>query len=141
MKFIVLVLLMVSSLANAAEWTALGENDFGAFYVDKATIVQAQGLTKVDTLLNWVEPHLVTGTEKKYYHSEIAQTYLDCKNRQLAFGSRTMYADTDGMGNVVFSIALALNDIRLRAFAADSTGEYLVKFVCPIIQKTPSAGR
>jgi hypothetical protein len=139
MKFIVLVLLMVSSVAEAAEWTALGENDFGAFYVDKATIVQARGLIKVDTLLNWVEPHLVTGTEKKY-HSEIAQTYLDCKNRQLAFGSRTMYADTDGMGNVVFSIALALNDIRLRAFAAGSTGEYLVKFVCPIIQKTLSAG-
>ncbi len=137
MKFAALVLLTVSSLASAAEWTALGENDFGAFYVDKATVIEAQGLIQVHTLLNWVEPHPLTGNDEKYYMSEIAQTYLDCKNRELAFGSRTMYADLNGKGRVIFTIALALNDVRLRAFSTGSTGEHLMKFVCPDAAKAP----
>jgi hypothetical protein len=137
MKFVFLALLTVSSFASAATWSALGENDFGAFYVDKATVTHASGLTLVQTLLNWVEPHPLPGDEDKYYLSEVAQTYLDCKNRELAFGSRTMYADADGTGPTVFSIALALNDIRLRAFSAGSTGEYLMKAVCPAAPQAP----
>jgi hypothetical protein len=72
-----------------------------------------------------------TGDDKKNYQSEVALAYLDCKNSQLAFGSRTMYADSDGMGHVVFNIELTLNDVRLRASAAGSTGEQLIKSVCP----------
>ncbi|RXZ38360.1 hypothetical protein D9O50_02125 [Oxalobacteraceae bacterium CAVE-383] len=131
MKFLFFVLLSVSSIANAAQWSALGENDFGAFYVDKATIAPVQGLIQVDTLLNWVEPHPLPGNDAKTYMSEVALAYLDCKNSELAFGSRKLYEDADGMGHVVFSIALALGDVRLRAFSAGSTGEQLMKAVCP----------
>jgi hypothetical protein len=131
MKFVVLALLMLSPLANAAQWTPLGENDFGAFYVDKATITQSDDLIQVDTLLNWVEPHPLPGNDTKTYQSEVALAYLDCKNNELAFGSRTMYTDTNGMGHVVFNIDLTLNDVRLRASSAGSTGEQLIKSVCP----------
>lgn len=133
MRFLLLALLSVCSLANAAQWSALGENDFGAFYVDKATLVPVPGqasLLQVDTLLNWVEPHPLPGNDKKNYSSEVALAYLDCKRNQLAFGSRTLYDDTDGMGHVVFSIALALSEVRLRAFSPGSTGEQLMKAVC-----------
>jgi hypothetical protein len=130
MKFLFVALLFVSSIANAAQWSALGENDFGAFYVDKATIAPIQGLIQVDTLLNWVDPHPLPGNDEKTYMSEVALAYLDCKNNELAFGSRTLYADSDGMGRVVFTIALALSDVRLRASAAGSTGEQLMKAVC-----------
>src|ERR1700693_2590119 len=106
MKFLVLALLTVSSLANAAQWTPLGENNFGAFYVDKASITQSQDLIQVDTLLNWVEPHTLLGNDTKTYQSEVALAYLNCKNSELAFGSRTMYADSNGMGHVVFNIDL-----------------------------------
>jgi hypothetical protein len=136
MKFVVIALLTVSSVANAAQWSALGENDFGAFYVDKATVAQTQGLIQVDTLLNWVDPHPLPGNDTKTYQSEVALAYLDCKNSELAFGSRTMYADSDGMGKVVFNIELSLNDVRLRAFSAGSTGEQLMKSVCPKPPKT-----
>jgi hypothetical protein len=131
MKFLFFALLSVSSIANAAQWSALGENDFGAFYVDKATIAPIQGLIQVDTLLNWVEPHPLPGNVDKTYLSEVALAYLDCKNSELAFGSRTLYADSDGMGRVVFNIALTLSDVRLRVFSAGSTGEQLMKAVCP----------
>ena len=131
MKFAIFALLAVSSLANAAQWTALGENDFGAFYVDKSTVTQANGLLQVDTLLNWVDPHPLPGDDSKTYLSEVALAYLDCKNSELAFGRRTMYADSDGMGHTVFNIDLALNDVRLRAFSAGSTGEQLMKSICP----------
>jgi hypothetical protein len=131
MKFLFFALLSVSSIANAAQWSALGENDFGAFYVDRATIASVQGLIQVDTLLNWVEPHPLPGNVDKTYLSEVALAYLDCKNSELAFGSRTLYADSDGMGRVVFNIALAFSDVRLRAFSAGSTGEQLMKAVCP----------
>ena len=104
MKFLVLALLTVSSLANAAQWTPLGENNFGAFYVDKASITQSQDLIQVDTLLNWVEPHTLLGNDTKTYQSEVALAYLNCKNSELAFGSRTMYADSNGMGHVVFHV-------------------------------------
>jgi hypothetical protein len=130
MKFLFVALLFVSSIANAAKWSALGENDFGAFYVDKATIAPIQGLVQVDTLLNWVEPHPLPGNDTKTYKSEVALAYLDCKNNELAFGSRTLYDDSDGMGRVVFTIALALSDVRLRAFSSGSTGEQLMKAVC-----------
>ena len=131
MKFVALALLTVSSLANAAQWTPLGENDLGTFYVDKASITQSQDLIQVDTLLNWAEPHPLPGNDTKNYQSEVALAYLDCKNSELAFGSRTMYADADGMGRVVFNIELTLNDVRLRAFSAGSTGEQLMKSICP----------
>jgi hypothetical protein len=133
MKFLFFALLTVCSIAHAAKWSALGENDFGAFYVDKATIVPVQGenLIQVDTLLNWVEPHPLPGNDAKNYLSEVALAYLDCKKNELAFGSRTLYADSDGMGSVVFNIALTLGDVRLRAFSAGSTGEQLMKAVCP----------
>ncbi|HEY4319499.1 MAG TPA: surface-adhesin E family protein [Herbaspirillum sp.] len=130
MKFLFVALLTASSIANAAQWSALGENDYGAFYVDKATIAPVQGLIQVDTLLNWVEPHPLPGNDAKTYMSEVALAYLDCKKSELAFGSRTLYEDSDGMGHVVFTIALALNDVRLRAFSAGSTGEQLMKAVC-----------
>lgn len=131
MKFVALALLTVSSLANAAQWTPLGENDLGTFYVDKASITQSQDLIQVDTLLNWAEPHPLPGNDTKNYQSEVALAYLDCKNSELAFGSRTMYADSGGMGRVVFNIELTLNDVRLRAFSAGSTGEQLMKSICP----------
>jgi hypothetical protein len=130
MKFWVLALLAMRSAADAAQWTPLGENDFGAFYVDKATIVRVQNLVEVDTLLNWVEPHPLPGNDAKNYLSEVALAYLDCKNKSLAFGSRTLYEDSDGAGHVVFNIQLALNDVRLRPFSAGSTGEQLMKSIC-----------
>jgi hypothetical protein len=131
MKRLVLALLTVSTVAYAAKWSVLGENDFGTFYVDKATIAPMQGMVQVDTLLNWVEPHSLPGNVDKTYQSEVALAYLDCSKKELAFGSRKLYADSDGMGAVVFNIDLGLTDVRLRGASAGSTGEQLLKSVCP----------
>jgi hypothetical protein len=62
--------------------------------------------------------------------SEVARAYVDCNNSELAFGSRTLYEDSDGMGRVVFKIALGLSDVRLRASSGGSTGERLMKAIC-----------
>lgn len=116
--------------AHAANWTPLGENDAGAFFIDKASITGSGGMLQVATLLNWTEPHPLFGNNKKFYSSEVANTFLDCSAREMAFGSRTMYADANGKGRVVLAIELSENEVRLRKPAAGSTGDYLQRIVC-----------
>jgi hypothetical protein len=135
MKVFVFALLLFGSAfgmaANAAQWTPLGENDFGSFYVDKDSVSRSGDVIQVDTLLNWLDPHLLPGTDDKFYQSEVARTYLDCKDSEFAFGSRTMYAGDGARGRVIFNVVLTLNDIQLRAISGGSTGERLMRFFCP----------
>ncbi|MDB5777468.1 MAG: hypothetical protein JWP38_3601 [Herbaspirillum sp.] len=134
MKVFVFALLLFGSTfcmaANAAQWTPLGENDFGSFYVDKDSVSRSGDLIEVDTLLNWVDPHLLPGTDDKFYQSEVARTYLNCEDSEFAFGSRTMYAADGARGRVIFNVVLAFNDIQLRAISNGSTGERLMQFFC-----------
>lgn len=130
MKFVTLLLLMLGQCAYAANWTLVGDNGIGAFYIDKASTAPSNGVLQTQTLLNWSEPHPLLGNDQKYYTSEIATTYLDCHDKSMAFGSRTMYAGANGTGNIMFSIELKFGELQLRNFLAGSTGARLMQFVC-----------
>jgi hypothetical protein len=51
---------------------------------------------------------------KTYYLSEVSTAYFDCSNRQLGFGSRKMYAQADGRGQLLLAPQLAYADVKLQ---------------------------
>lgn len=133
MKYAALVLstaLLNMPAAQAAEWSLLGDNDIGTFFVEKASIISTRGVLQAKILLNWNQPQELLGHGDKYYTSEISTAYLDCDKRKIGFGSRTMYDKADGRGKVLFSPYLAYSEVKLQDTLPGSTGEQMVKLVC-----------
>lgn len=129
MKFAVLALLLVSNQVFAAQWSLLGDNDFGSFFVDKASINRGRSILQVNVLLNWAKPQALQGHDK-FYSSEISIAYLDCEDKRIGFGSRTMYPKLDAQGAALFSPYLSYNEVRLQNTVPGSTGAQMVKAIC-----------
>lgn len=117
--------------AAHAEWSPLGDNTIGSFFVDKNSIVVTRSIRQAQILLNWSRPQLLMGQgSKTYYTSEISTAYFDCNNRQLGFGSRKMYAQPDGKGTLLLAPQLAYSDVKLQDPIPGSTGERAIEAVC-----------
>jgi hypothetical protein len=129
MKFAVLALLLVSNQAFSAQWSLLGNNDFGSFFVDKASIERGRNILQANILLNWAQPQVLIGHEK-YYSSEISVVYLDCDGKRIGFGSRTMYPQADAKGKALFSPYLAYSEVKLQNTVPGSTGAQMIKAIC-----------
>ncbi|BEV14576.1 transcriptional regulator [Herbaspirillum sp. DW155] len=131
-----LSLLLVTALAAAclpahAQWQPLGENNIGSFFIDKSSITTTRGVRQAQILLNWNRPQLLMGQGSKiYYLSEVSTAYFDCSSRQLGFGSRKMYAQADGKGQLLLSPQLAYADVKLQDPIPGSTGERAMEAVC-----------
>ncbi|MBN9356297.1 surface-adhesin E family protein [Herbaspirillum huttiense] len=131
-----LSLLLATALAAAclpahAEWMPLGENNIGSFFIDKGSIVNTRSVRQAQILLNWNRPQLLMGQgSKTYYLSEISTAYFDCSARQLGFGSRKMYAQPDGKGQLLLAPQLAYSDVKLQDPIPGSTGERAIEAVC-----------
>lgn len=131
MKFAVLALLLVSNQVLAAQWSLLGNNDFGSFFVDKSSIERGRSILQVNILLNWSKPQVLQGHDK-YYSSEVSVAYLDCEDKKIGFGSRTMYPKIDAQGPALFSPYLAYGQVRLQDTLPGSTGAQMVKALCDL---------
>ena len=129
MRFVVLALLLASNQAFAAQWSLIGNNDFGSFYVDKTSSATSGGILQANVLLNWAEPQPLQGHDK-YYSSEVSIAYLDCEGKRIGFGSRTMYPKSDAQGGALFSPYLAFRDVKLQDTVAGSTGAQMIKAIC-----------
>ncbi|WP_034299009.1 surface-adhesin E family protein [Herbaspirillum sp. RV1423] len=129
MKFAVLALLLVSNQVVAAQWSLLGDNDFGTFFVDKSSIERGRSILQANILLNWTKPQVLQGHEK-YYSSEVSVAYLDCENKRIGFGSRSMYPKLDAQGGALFSPYLAFSEVRLQDTVPGSTGAQMIKSIC-----------
>jgi len=129
MKFAVLALLLVSNQVFAAQWSLLGNNDFGTFFVDKASISRGRSILQVNILLNWTKPQILQGHDT-FYSSEVSIAYLDCEDKKIGFGSRTMYPKIDAQGPALFSPYLAYAQVRLQDTLPGSTGAQMVKAIC-----------
>ena len=131
-----LSLLLATALAAAclpahAEWMPLGENNIGSFFIDKGSIVNTRSVRQAQILLNWNRPQLLMGQgSKTSYLSEISTAYFDCSARQLGFGSRKMYAQPDGKGQLLLAPQLAYSDVKLQDPIPGSTGERAIEAVC-----------
>ncbi len=123
--------LATTGLTAHAEWLPLGENSIGSFFIDKSSIVTTRSVRQAQILLNWNRPQLLMGQgSKTYYLSEISTAYFDCSNRQLGFGSRKMYAQADGRGQLLLAPQLAYSDVKLQDPIPGSTGERAIEAVC-----------
>ena len=131
MRFAVLALLLVSNQVFAAQWSLLGDNDLGTFFVDKSSVTRNRGVLQANVLLNWSRPQMLQG-HGKYYLSEISVAYLDCDDKQIGFGSRTMYAKPDAQGGALFSPYLAYGDVKLQDTVPGSTGAQMIKAICSL---------
>jgi len=129
MRFAVLALLLVANQVLAAQWTPLGDNDYGAFFVDKTSITRSRGILQASVLLNWSQPQVLLGHDK-YYSSEVSVAYLDCEGKRIGFGSRTMYSKTDAQGIALFSPYLAYSEVKLQDTVPGSTGAQMIKAIC-----------
>jgi len=129
MKFAVLALLLVSNQVLAAQWSLLGDNDFGTFYVDKSSIERGRSVMQANILLNWNKPQVLQGHDK-YYVSEVSIAYLDCDDKRIGFGSRTMYPKADAQGPALFSPYLAYSEVKLQNTVPGSTGAQMIKVIC-----------
>lgn len=131
-----LSLLLATALAALcppahAEWQPLGENNIGSFFIDKSSIATTRGVRQAQILLNWNRPQLLMGQgSKTYYLSEVSTAYFDCSSRQLGFGSRKMYAQADGKGQLLLAPQLAYSDVKLQDPIPGSTGERAIEAVC-----------
>ncbi|MFJ3045530.1 surface-adhesin E family protein [Herbaspirillum chlorophenolicum] len=125
------VALAGTALPAHAEWSPLGDNNIGSFFVDKNSIVSTRSIRQAQILLNWSRPQLLMGQgSKTYYTSEISTAYFDCSNHQLGFGSRKMYAQPDGKGTLLLAPQLAYSDVKLQDPIPGSTGERAIDAVC-----------
>lgn len=123
--------LAAAGMPAHAEWSPLGDNAIGSFYVDKNSIVVMRSIRQAQILLNWSRPQLLMGQgSKTYYSSEISTAYFDCGNRELGFGSRKMYSQPDGKGTLLLAPQLAYSDVKLQAPIPGSTGERAIEAVC-----------
>jgi hypothetical protein len=129
MKFAVLALLLVSNQVFAAQWSLLGDNDLGTFFVDKSSIERGRSILQANILLNWTKPQVLQG-HGKYYSSEVSIAYIDCNDKRIGFGSRTMYAKADAQGGALFSPYLSYGDTRLQDAVPGSTGAQMIKIIC-----------
>ncbi|MCI1013520.1 hypothetical protein HWE04_06635 [Herbaspirillum sp. C7C2] len=125
------LLLAATCLPARAEWSPLGENTIGSFFIDKSSIVVTRSVRQAQILLNWSRPQLLMGQgSKTYYLSEVSTAYFDCTSRQLGFGSRKMYAQADGKGQMLLAPQLAYSDVKLQDPIPGSTGERAIEAVC-----------
>ena len=129
MKFVVLALLLASDQAFAAQWSLLGDNGIGAFYVDKGSISRNRGILQANVLLNWTQPQALQGRDTTYL-SEVSVAYLDCDGKRIGFGSRTMYPKIDAQGGALLSPYLAYADVILQHTVPGSTGAQMIKAIC-----------
>ena len=129
---ILLATVLVATCVEAhAEWSPLGDNGIGSFFVDKDSVVITRNIRQAQILLNWHRPQLLMGQgSKTYYLSEVSTAYFDCSNRQLGFGSRKMYAQADGRGQLLLAPQLAYADVKLQDPIPGSTGERAMEAVC-----------
>ena len=133
-KFAVLALLLVANQGFAAQWSLLGDNDYGSFSVDKNSIeriggILSRNILQANILLNWVDPQILQGHDT-YYLSEVSIAYLDCENKKIGFGSRTMYSKNDAKGTVLFSPYLGFASVKLQETVPGSTGAQMIKAIC-----------
>ncbi|MFL9923335.1 hypothetical protein PQR62_03595 [Herbaspirillum lusitanum] len=130
LKLALLPLALVTLSAHA-EWSPLGDNNIGSFFVDKNSIVSTRGIRQAQILLNWSRPQLLMGPGSKiYYLSEVSTAYFDCDSRQLGFGSRKMYSQANAKGEVLLAPQLSYSDVRLQDQVPGSTGERAINAVC-----------
>lgn len=123
--------LALLSLPARADWLPLGDNAIGSFFIDKTSIVSTHGIRQAQILLNWSRPQLLMGQgSKTYYYSEVSTAYFDCGRGQLGFGSRKMYSQADGRGQLLLSPQLSYSDVKLSDPPAGSTGERAITAVC-----------
>jgi hypothetical protein len=124
--------LACAAMSARADWSPLGDNTIGSFFVDKSSIVVSRSIRQAQILLNWNRPQPLMGGQdtKTYYSSEISTAYFDCTNRQLGFGSRKMYSQPDGKGQLLLAPQLAYSDVKLQDPIPGSTGERAIEAVC-----------
>ncbi|MFJ3058092.1 surface-adhesin E family protein [Herbaspirillum sp. NPDC087042] len=131
MVMLLTTLLAATCVPAHAEWSPLGDNSIGSFFVDKDSVVVTRNIRQAQILLNWNRPQLLMGQgSKTYYLSEVSTAYFDCSNRQLGFGSRKMYAQADGRGQLLLAPQLAYADVKLQDPIPGSTGERAIEAVC-----------
>jgi hypothetical protein len=132
MKKLLLLLLLMPLLANAAKWTKVGSDSGGDVYIDKASIIKGERGHKVWSLVSYGKQQS-TPDGKPYLSIKALHAY-SCEERTATLLTQIFYAEAMGKGAVI-------QNFKYEKFSAedivpDSAADSALQVVC---QAKPSA--
>jgi hypothetical protein len=94
-----IILILMCSWAQAAQWAKVGSGGGGVFYIDKASIIKADKTRKVWSMRSFGKPQ--TTPEGKPYRSVKALHLYSCEDRTTVLLSQVFYPEAMGKGEPV----------------------------------------
>ncbi|ELX10365.1 putative membrane protein [Janthinobacterium sp. HH01] len=94
-----IILILMCSWAQAAQWAKVGSGGGGVFYIDKASIIKADKTRKVWSMRSFSKPQ--TTPEGKPYRSVKALHLYSCEDRTTVLLSQVFYPEAMGKGEPV----------------------------------------
>jgi len=94
-----IILILMCSWAQAAQWAKVKGDGAGVFYIDKASIIKADKTRKVWSMRSFGKPQ--TTPEGKPYRSVKALHLYSCEDRTTVLLSQVFYPEAMGKGEPV----------------------------------------
>ena len=94
-----IILILMCSGAQAAQWAKVKGDGGGVFYIDKASIIKADKTRKVWSMRSFSKPQ--TTPEGKPYRSVKALHLYSCEDRTTVLLSQVFYPEAMGKGEPV----------------------------------------
>jgi len=94
-----IILILMCSGAQAAQWAKVKGDGAGVFYIDKASIIKADKTRKVWSMRSFSKPQ--TTPEGKPYRSVKALHLYSCEDRTTVLLSQVFYPEAMGKGEPV----------------------------------------
>lgn len=94
-----IILILMCSGAQAAQWAKVKGDGDGVFYIDKASIIKADKTRKVWSMRSFGKPQ--TTPEGKPYRSVKALHLYSCEDRTTVLLSQVFYPEAMGKGEPV----------------------------------------
>ncbi len=101
MKKLIVLLLLVPALAQAAKWTKLGSNGGADSYLDKTSMIKADKGTKAWSLISYASAQS-TPDGLPYLSMKVLQQY-SCAERTTTLLTQVYYSEAMGKGEMVRS--------------------------------------
>lgn len=127
------LLLLLTSLAQAANWELISETEdpekITSWYVDMTSIVREDDYMRAFLRTSWSTPQI--GPDKSAYQSSTYLNYFDCDTRKIAFTANTYFASPDPIGVPIHQEAeRKLDKLQFQPVVPGSAGESRLEFVC-----------
>lgn len=123
---VLLLLLSGAGLAQAGPWSKVRSGAGAVFYIDRTSIVDADGGRKAWSLQSYAKPQL--SADEKTYRSVKALHLYDCQARTATLLSQEFYPEAMARGEAVGTFIYEQYDAE--PIAAGSHADSALKIVC-----------